>query len=194
MRRHRKMMFAGAGSAIAATIVIVASLLISTPGVTVEAATIFASLREAMGNAFTISLENIGDDEGTINGKLVILYNTESEGSEDDSGSIEQSTEDVEYVSGAYFQIDVQVAQDAPEMAGLVYARAGLHTGTCPVHCPCNAFPVARGRIWPDICSFKIQNHEACSTGWAVNNRADSHRYHNHPTSDSRYDQAQRLL
>ncbi|UCE62363.1 MAG: hypothetical protein JSU63_11740, partial [Phycisphaerales bacterium] len=139
MRKHRKLMFAGAGSAIAATIVIVASLLISTPGVTVEAATIFASFREAMGNAFTISFENIGDDEGRMNGEVVVFYGDQTEESADDDSSSEGAAEDTEYVSGAYFQMHMQVDQDASQLAGLdceaegaffsdnmwIYAKAG---------------------------------------------------------------------
>jgi len=93
-------MFAGTGSAVAATILIAASLLIGIPGRTVEADTIFASFREAVGNAFTISFEDIGDDEGRVNGEVVILYGEPSAESTGDDGSATETAEDAETVSG----------------------------------------------------------------------------------------------
>ena len=142
MRNHRTAMFAGAGSVAAATLVIAASLLIPTPGSTVEADTIFASFREAMGNAFSISFKDIGDQEGRVNGEVVILYDDPFDESAGDDDVSDERANDAEYVSGAYFDMRVQVAQDAPALAGLDYeARGAFFSGNMWVYAKANHIP-----------------------------------------------------
>jgi len=74
MRNHRFMTLAGAGSAVAATIAIWVVLFVPTPQTTVEAATIFASLRDAVGNAFDVRFENVGAEGIRVDGRAVVVF------------------------------------------------------------------------------------------------------------------------
>ncbi|UCC29465.1 MAG: hypothetical protein JSU86_14830 [Phycisphaerales bacterium] len=142
MRNHRTAMFAGAGSVVAATLVIAASLLIPTSGSTVEADTIFASFREAMGNAFSISFKDIGDQEGRVNGEVVILYDDPFDESAGDDDVSDKLANDMEHVTGAYFDMRIQVDQDAPALAGLDYeARGAFFSGHMWVYAKANHIP-----------------------------------------------------
>jgi hypothetical protein len=111
MKNHRLLTFAGAGSALAATIVIIATVLVPTPGSTVGAATIFASLHEAVSNAFRISYDNIGYEGARANGQVVVLLGDESA----------DESESPDHASAVYLDARVTVDQDAPEFAGLDY-------------------------------------------------------------------------
>lgn len=111
MKNHRLLTFAGAGSALAATIVIVATVLVPTSGSTVGAATIFASLHEAVSNAFRISYDNIGYEGARANGQVVVLLGDESA----------DESESPDHASAVYLDARVTVDQDAPEFAGLDY-------------------------------------------------------------------------
>lgn len=114
MRNHRTLTLAGAGSALAATIA-VATLLFPSPRSTVGAATIFASLRDAVNNAFRISYEDIGDDGLKVDGEVVVLYGR-ADG--DASGAEERA-------AAVYFDAHVQADQDMPTLAGLDYELRG---------------------------------------------------------------------
>lgn len=72
MRNHRFLTFAGAGSAVAACIALGALLIGPGGQPPVQAAVIFASFREALSNAFEISLENIGAEGIRVNGRVAV--------------------------------------------------------------------------------------------------------------------------
>lgn len=72
MRNHRFLTFAGAGSAVAACIALGALLIGPGGQPPVQAAVIFASFREALSNAFEISLEDIGAEGIRINGRVAV--------------------------------------------------------------------------------------------------------------------------
>lgn len=74
MQKHRFITAAGAGSALAASLAIVATLFVPHAGSTVEAATIFASFKEAVGNAFEIKFENIGAEGIQVDGRVVVVF------------------------------------------------------------------------------------------------------------------------
>ncbi|MFQ5492182.1 MAG: hypothetical protein ACE5GE_15810, partial [Phycisphaerae bacterium] len=74
MRQHRIITAAGAGSALAACLALVVTLFVPHSGSTVEAATIFDSFKEAVGNAFDVSFENIGAEGIQVDGRVVIVF------------------------------------------------------------------------------------------------------------------------
>ncbi len=74
MRNHRILTLAGAGSAAAASLAIWAFLFAPSPTSTVEAATVFASFKEALGSGFQVEFENVGADGVRVDGKVVALF------------------------------------------------------------------------------------------------------------------------
>ena len=74
MRNHRVLTLAGAGSAVAAGLALWAFLFVPTPQTTVQAATIFASFREAVGNAFQITFENVGAEGVRASGRVAVVF------------------------------------------------------------------------------------------------------------------------
>ena len=60
MKNHRLLTLAGAGSAAAAALIAWSVLFAPTMGATVEAATVFASFKDALGSAFRVTFEDIG--------------------------------------------------------------------------------------------------------------------------------------
>jgi len=74
MRQHRTLTFAGVGSAAAAGLAVCALLLIPTPQTTVKAATILASFREAVSNAFEVTFEQVGADGMLLDGRAVVVF------------------------------------------------------------------------------------------------------------------------
>ena len=110
MRNHRMLTLAGAGSAVAATIAVWALLFVPTPQTTVEAATIFASFRDALANAFDISFENVGAEGIRVSGRLVVVF---------DHGD-EQAAPLESEAQGVYVEAQVQAGETADkDVAGL---------------------------------------------------------------------------
>jgi hypothetical protein len=77
MKNHRYLTLAGAGSAAAALLAIWVMLFMPTPQSTVQAAAIFESFREAVGNAFEISFENLGDEGVRADGRVVVVFDAD---------------------------------------------------------------------------------------------------------------------
>ena len=109
MKNHRMITLAGAGSALAATIAFAALLFVPSSGTTVEAATIFASFRDAVTNAFTISLEDIGDEGIRVSGEASIVFK------EGISTGVNSSDE----IHGIHVDLHIKADEDAKEVAGL---------------------------------------------------------------------------
>jgi hypothetical protein len=110
MRRHRILTLAGAGSAVAACIAIWAILFVPTPATTVEAATIFASFREAVGNAFELQFSDLGDDGVLVDGRVIVLF----EGTEKGATPFESAPQ------GVYVEAKVETDEEADaDVAGL---------------------------------------------------------------------------
>lgn len=108
MRKHRHATLAGAG-ALAATIALTTMLLFPFGGTPVEAKTIFTSLRQSLGNAFTVTFDDIGDDGVRVNGKLIAVYEKDA-----------QTTVPFEApVRALYLEADIQADETNRDVAGL---------------------------------------------------------------------------
>ena len=108
MKKHRHATLAGAG-ALAATIALTTMLLFPFGGTPVEAKTIFSSLRQSLGNAFTVTFDNIGDDGVRVNGRLIAVYEKDA-----------QTTVPFEApVRALYLEADIQTDETNPDVAGL---------------------------------------------------------------------------
>lgn len=114
MRKHRHATLASAG-ALAATIALTTMLLFPFGGTPVEAKTIFSSLRESLGNAFTVTFDNIGDDGVKVTGRLIAVYEKD-----------EQATVPLEApVRAVYLEADVLADKTNQDVAGLQFEVRG---------------------------------------------------------------------
>ncbi|MCP4249666.1 MAG: hypothetical protein GY778_21710 [bacterium] len=77
MKRHRLLTLAGAGSAAAAALIAWSVLFAPTPGATVEAATVFASFKDALGSAFRVTFNDIGAEGLRADGQVVVMYDSD---------------------------------------------------------------------------------------------------------------------
>jgi hypothetical protein len=136
MKEHRVATCAGAGSALAATIAIVATLLIPTPASTVTAATIFESLHQAVNSAFKVSYRDIGMSRlagvRADADAIVVLEDDGEEGPDSRQSAV-----------AVYFEARVW-ADDTSALAGLDYEAAGAFTeDDMWVYCKIHGFPEA---------------------------------------------------
>ena len=109
MRKHRTLTLTGAGSAIAACIAGTAMLITASSSQTVEAAMIFASFRDAVSNAFELTLKDIGDEGVHVNGRIVVIFETD----EENDATLNSP------MAGAFVDLSVYGDEDADEVAGL---------------------------------------------------------------------------
>lgn len=104
MKEHRTLTIAGAGSALAACLALFAVTMIPTPATTVQAATIFASFREAVGNAFELEFGDLGAEGVRTNGRVMVITEPGSQ----DSAAFASSAQ------AAYLEVDA-VADETAE-------------------------------------------------------------------------------
>jgi hypothetical protein len=109
MKNHRLLTAAGASSALAASIAIAAILLVPTPATTVGAATIFASLHEAVNNAFRMSFEDLGVKGIRVEGEVVVVYKGDAE--------VEPGT--LGPAAALYFDARARAGEEAGPLSGL---------------------------------------------------------------------------
>jgi hypothetical protein len=121
VKNHRALTFAGAGSALAATIAIVVTLFAPMPGTTVDAATILASLQEAMDDAFKVTYQDIGHPliDG-VKADMEAVFIIEPGGENDEAAD--------RTISALHFDAHVQVNEAFPLLAGLDYDVEGAFT------------------------------------------------------------------
>ena len=105
MRQHRFIAFASAGSALAATLAVMTTFVVPHSTSTVQAATIFASFKDAVGNAFEINLENIGAEGIQVDGKVIVVFEPN-----DQNANLFQSQP-----QGAYVQLRALAGDNADE-------------------------------------------------------------------------------
>lgn len=109
MKKHRALTLTGAGSAIAACIAGTAMLITAPSSQTVEAAMIFASFRDAVSNAFELTLRDIGDEGAHVNGRIVVILETD----EENDATLNSP------MAGVFVDLSVYGDEDADEVAGL---------------------------------------------------------------------------
>ncbi len=85
-RRRRGLAWFGGGTAMAACIAIAAMLFINPSQPRVQAATIFASMNEALSRAFRLTLNKVPDGrDGALNGEIMVAFDPLNGGDESDS-------------------------------------------------------------------------------------------------------------
>ncbi len=122
--------WAGGGAAIAASLAVAAALHLSAGQNKVQAASVFAGLRQAMSNAFRISFDNIGDHALVASGEIVVVCAPEGQLASGDAPD------------AVHIQARIQADEAAGELAGLdatvelaitaEHKWAYLRTGTLP--------------------------------------------------------------
>jgi hypothetical protein len=105
-RRGRMFAMVGAGSLLAASIVLAVIFGEFGGPKRVEAAAIFASLRDAMSHAFSLTLTNIEQDGIHVDGRVLVSLPQEVEGDSDEPGQV-------------YFDLHVEADDGVEDIGGM---------------------------------------------------------------------------